>query len=72
MIHYKILEEKTNAKYISFGISVHDDNGNSVTLHDVFTTRSEAECCIMVFNREQLEIVHLEQVLEEYLQYFAL
>lgn len=73
MVRYKVLEEKINTKpYNLFGLTARDDAGNCITLHDVFTERSEAQRCVTLFNNEQLELVHLEQVIDEYLQLLSL
>ena len=73
MVRYSSIKEMLTCEelgsYEAFGIRVCENGKISVTLHDVFPTESEAKAIVDVFNREQLEITHLEQVIEGYLQY---
>lgn len=70
LVTYEVTEEKTNR--VSYGLSARDDKGNAITIHDVFTVHSEAQRFVSLLNEEQLELVHLEQVISDYLQYFTL
>lgn len=72
LITYSIITEQNNGsecgEYTSYGIDV-SDGERRFTIHDVFFDKREALKCIGLFNSEQLEIIHLEQVLDEILRY---
>lgn len=55
--------------YISYGIAVSKPDRETYTIHDVFLSESDARKYVKLFNDEQLAPVHLDQVIEEYLQY---
>ena len=73
MVRYEIKKEIIHndvlGRYVSYGLYARDDSGNKVMMCDIFQNKEEAEKYISLFNDEQLEIVHLEQVIEDYLRY---
>lgn len=72
MITYSIITEQNNGskcgEYTSYGIDV-SDGERRFKIHDVFLDKQEALECVRLFNSEQLEIIHLEQVIDEILRY---
>ena len=73
MVVYKLIEEEFEndllGHYTSFGINAIDTgtNRSSVCISDVFLDKSNAEKYIFLFNEEQLEIVHLEAIIDNIL-----
>lgn len=72
MIRYstmqETIEDDENGSYLSFGLKAQDER-SVLVFHDVFLEQSEAERCVDVFNKEQLDMIHLEQVIDDYLRY---
>lgn len=73
MVNYSLKNEfvrdSENVFYTSYGIEAIDDLGNKVFLSDVFQNKNDAEKYIKLFNSEQLELIHLDQVIEDYLRF---
>ena len=67
MVTYSILEEKSDERVI-LGLSVQNETIEVLSVKDIFFDRRQAEEFVKLLNKEQLDIVHLEQVIDEYLQ----
>ena len=67
MVTYSILEEKSDERVI-LGLSVKNETIEVLSVKDIFFDRRQAEEFVKLLNKEQLDIVHLEQVIDEYLQ----
>ena len=75
LLNYSIVRENFHTDelgdYTSYGINVSGGGTAPFTVHDVFLNKHDAEHYVDLFNREQLEPVHLEQVIDEYLRELA-
>ena len=73
MVTYNFTKELCHSdeigEYDTFGINVFDGNKKIKTLHDVFLNEDDARRCVSLFNEEQLDVIHLEQIVDEYLQF---
>lgn len=75
MVIYKLIEEDFEndllGHYTSFGINAVDSltNQSLAYISDVFLDKESAENHIFLFNEEQLDIVHLENVLDDILHF---
>ena len=67
MVNYELIREKDQT--IGYGIRACENNKTAIILHDVFLNYSDAKYCVELFNKEQLELVHLEQVVEDFLRF---
>lgn len=74
MIVYELVEEKHNndilGNYTSFGIKAADSFSykTSIYIEDVFTDTETAKKYIALFNEEQLDLIHLEEVVDDILR----
>ncbi len=74
MIIYKLVEEIHDndmlGHYTSFGIKASDSfsERENVYLEDVFTDPETANKYIRLFNEEQLDLIHLKEVIEDILR----
>ena len=73
MVHYiavnELLKDDQLGTYRAYGLAVYEGNDQTSVLHDVFPNEREANKYADLFKREQLDTVHLEQVIEGYLQF---
>ena len=73
MVFYEVsMSEFTNNEtgvYTSYGIKASDDSGSAIVIDDLFSDRSEAQKCADIFNKHQLELIHLDQMIEDCLKY---
>ena len=73
MINYRFVEEIHNntilGHYTSFGIKAVDSLSDEepIYIEDVFTDIETAKEYITLFNEEQLDLIHLEEVIENIL-----
>ena len=73
MITYELVEENHNDNvlgyYTSFGIKAIETLSDlpPVYVEDVFTDIETAQEYISLFNEEQLELIHLEEIIEDIL-----
>ena len=73
MITYELVEENHNDNvlgyYTSFGIKAIETLSDLplVYVEDVFTDIETAQEYISLFNEEQLELIHLEEIIEDIL-----
>ena len=73
MITYKLVEENHNDNilgcYTSFGIKAIENLSDLplVYVEDVFTDIETAQEYISLFNEEQLDLIHLEEMIEDIL-----
>ncbi|MBQ3970167.1 MAG: hypothetical protein II685_06770 [Clostridia bacterium] len=74
MITYKLTEDnifnETLGSYAAYGIEAFDDvkNCSVVNIPDIFPDKSSAEKYIELFNKEKLDLIHLENVIENIIQ----
>lgn len=74
MITYKVQEEHLVnpeiGSYTSYGILAYDDCSNRVLceISDIFLDRKSAEKYTQLFNKMNLDIVHLQNVIDDLLQ----
>ena len=73
MITYKLVEENHNDNilgfYTSFGIKAIENLSDSplVYVEDVFTDIETAQKHISLFNEDQLDLIHFEEMIEDIL-----
>lgn len=74
MITYKVQEEHLfkpeTGSYTSYGILAYEDSSDKVVcrISDIFLDRKLAEKYTQLFNTMNLEIVHLQNVIDDLLQ----
>jgi len=72
-INYKIIEETIHSEefgeYNTFGLQVEEITNNDQCeihiLHDVTTNKDAATEMVRLFNEEQLEAIHFEEVVQD-------
>ncbi len=73
MVTYSVEEEhhfdSEIGDYTSYGITAAESGRILAVVNDVFTDYSEAESCAELLTSSQLSLIHLDQVLEEFLLY---
>ncbi len=65
MARYSVVEENNHL----YGISASDGEYILTTINNVFSDYSEAKKYVDLFNENELDIIHLEQVISDYLLY---
>lgn len=73
MVSYSVEKEHHSdgeiGDYISYGIIASENGKTLAEVNDVFTDHSEAECFASLITSSGLSLIHLEQVVEEFLLY---
>lgn len=73
MVTYKLIEEACQddiaGNYISYGIICCNETTSILEIHDIFLSCSDAKKFIDKLNKYELDPIHIEQVVDEYLQY---
>ena len=63
-----IVTDEENHRYTVYGITALDNLGNMLkTFEDIFFDKNKAEEFVKLCNKEKLELIHLQDVVEDVL-----
>ncbi len=71
MTKYKVIKEKiineNGEKYISYGIAAYENKREVARISDITPSRSELVRLVGKCNKNQAELVHLHDIIEDFL-----
>ncbi|MBQ2614738.1 MAG: hypothetical protein IJB80_05375 [Clostridia bacterium] len=62
-----VVEDAVQVKYISYGIAAYEGETERARIEDVSLEKKEVEELVKICNDEELDLVHLRAVVEDFL-----